>query len=36
VVDLPSQLADLLGEPRQVGQRMEVSLLELGDPGVDA
>ena len=34
VVDLARELADLLGEPRQVGERVEVALLVLADPGV--
>ena len=36
VVDLAGQLAHLLGQPGEVGERMEVALLELADPGIDA
>jgi hypothetical protein len=35
VVDLPRQLAHLFGQAGHVGQRMEVALLELADPGVN-
>jgi hypothetical protein len=35
VVHLARELAHLLGQPREVGQRIEVARLELRDPGVD-
>src|SRR5207302_799907 len=35
VVDLAGQLAHLFGEPGQVGERREISLLILTDPAVD-
>jgi hypothetical protein len=34
VVQLARQLPHLLGEARQVGQRIEIAGLELGDPRV--
>ncbi len=34
MVDLPRQLAHFLGQPGEIGERIEVALLELGDPGV--
>src|SRR6185503_14138521 len=36
VIHLPGQLANLLCQPREVGQWMEVPFFELLDPGIDS
>jgi len=35
VIDLARQFAHLFGQPGQVGERIEITFLELADPGVD-